>query len=123
MTPSEDEIALDELRRSLYRSQRAGLHDPASTQQVRNALLRSITHLRDDERRFIPYDEPMLSGRTHARRRIKRSLFRLLRYMTFRYDRLLREQASLSVALADRVILLEAELAALRDRVEPGEER
>lgn len=118
-----DDPALDLLRRSLYWSQGAGQHEPRTTQHVRGKMLESIAHLRDDERRFIPYDEPNLSGRSNARRRVKRSLFRILRYMTFRYDRLLREQAQLGVALADRVIALEAEVAVLRERADPPEER
>ncbi|HYJ60456.1 MAG TPA: hypothetical protein VE032_03215 [Actinomycetota bacterium] len=118
--PRDD--ALDALRRSLYWSQGAGMHEPATTQQVRNKLLESIAHLRDDERRYIPYDEPMLSGSTTFRRRVKRYLFKTFRYATWRYDRLLREQAALTVSLADRVIALEAELAALRDRVDPPED-
>lgn len=114
---------LDELRRNLYWARVADRRDRASTERVRNDLLESIAHLRDDERRYIPYDEPMLASPSRPKRRIKRMLFRGLRYMTWRYDRLLREQAALSVALADRVIALEAELATLRDRVDPPEEQ
>ena len=121
MAVGRDE-AFASLRRSLYWSQGAGMHEPATTQQVRNKLLERIAHLRDDERRYIPYDEPNLSARSTVRRRVKRYLFKTFRYASWRYDRLLREQAAITVQLADRVIALEAELAALRDRVDPPED-
>lgn len=122
MADQREDDALEALRRSLYWARGAGMHEPATTQHVRSRLMERITHLRDDEKRFIPYDEPMLSARSKARRRVKRSIFKILRYMTWRYDRLLREQAAVTVSLADRVIALEAELAALRERVDPPED-
>jgi hypothetical protein len=78
---------------------------------------------RTDEQRLIPLGEPHLGATSRWKRRVKYLLFRMLRFMTARYDRLLADQADLTVALSERVIDLEAQLTELRTRVEGRDQR
>jgi hypothetical protein len=121
MADQPREEVLTSLRRHLYWVGGAGEHEPAGTEHVRGKLMDRATRLRADERVYIPLGEPNLGGSTRGRQKAKRLIFRQLRFMTWRYDRLLREQAMLTAALADRVLALEAELAAIREREEEGD--
>ena len=115
----EDEGYLS-LVRHLYWSQEAGARPQAGTKQVREQMLEFVAKMRTDERATTPLGEPHLSARTPWKRKAKYALFRSGRFATRRYDRLLADAMDLSVALAERVIALEREVASLKGE-RPGE--
>jgi len=108
------------LSRALY-----WVHEPrgaqgmdGGTRDVRERMLGFAWHMRTDEEVLIPLGEPHLGASTAWKRRVKYFLFRFLRFMTARYERLLAEQTDLSIALSERVILLEAQLTEVRERLD-----
>jgi hypothetical protein len=109
------------LSRHLYWATEAGSRSEVGTKQVREQLLEFVARMRTDERLLIPLGEPHLSSQTSWKRKVKYALFRYTRFATRRYDRLIGDDADLSVALAERVIELEQEVAALRERLDRSE--
>jgi hypothetical protein len=77
--------------------------------------------MRTDERLVVPLGEQNLASTSVAKGKVKYVLYRLLRPVTWRYDRLLADQTELSVRLAERVIDLEHEVQRLREKVEDDE--
>ncbi len=116
--PDQDE-AYAALSRALYRAQ--GDAVTGGTEDVRERLIEFVAQMRTDERSMIPLGEPNLGSLSGWRRRIKYVMFRTGRFATRRYDRLLGEHAELTVRLAERVLELEHEVEALRERMEPGD--
>jgi hypothetical protein len=115
-----DDPAMIALTRALY-----WVHEPrdaqgpdARTRDVRERMLGFAWHMRTDEEVLIPLGEPHLGAQTAWKRRVKYFLFRFLRFMTARYERLLAEQTDLSIALSERVIALEAQVTELRERLD-----
>ena len=109
------------LSRHLYWATEAGSRAEVGTKQVREQLLEFVARMRTDERLLIPLGEPHLSSPTSWKRRLKYAMFRYTRFGTRRYDRLLGDEADLTVALAERVIELEQEIASLREHLERAE--
>lgn len=110
------------LTRELYWAEEATPRSRMDTAGVRDALHDFALLMRDDERQIIPRGEPNLASRRRWRRRLKVRLFRLMRPISWRYDRLLADLGELSAALADRVAELEAEVERLRaERAGPTE--
>jgi hypothetical protein len=114
---SENELR-DALAREMYWAEEATLRSRMSTGEVRDALHDFAALMRDDEKQVIPRGEPNLASTSRWRRQLKFRLFRLNRPMSWRYDRLLADLGELNAALADRVAVLEAEVARLKDRAE-----
>jgi len=112
MTSEND--AKDALARELYWAEEATPRSRMDTGEVRDALHDFAMLVRDDERQAIPRGEPSLASRSRWRRRLKFGLFRFLRPILRRYDRLLADLGELNAALADRVLVLEAELERLK---------
>jgi hypothetical protein len=110
---SENDLR-DALAREMYWAEEATPRSRMGTGEVRDALHDFAALMRDDERQVVPRGEPNLSSRTRWRRRLKLRLFRLFRPISWRYDRLLGDLGELNAALADRVAVLEAEVARLR---------
>jgi hypothetical protein len=110
---SENEIR-DALAREMYWAEEATPRSRMDTGEVRDALHDFAALMRDDEKQVIPRGEPNLASTSRWRRQLKFRLFRLFRPISWRYDRLLAEQSELNAALADRVAVLEAELARLK---------
>lgn len=113
----------DDLARELYwageGSSRAGM----STPDVRDALHDLAMRLRGDERAPIPRAEPYLASPSRWRRRLKQLLFRGLRPLSRRYDRLLADVTELAASLADRLVQAEAEIESLREGRTPDDGR
>jgi hypothetical protein len=112
---SENELR-DALAREMYWAEEASPRSRMDTGDVRDALHDFAMLMRDDERQVIPRGEPNLASTSRWRRQVKFRLFRLIRPISWRYDRLLADQAELNAALADRVAVLEAEVQRLKDR-------
>jgi hypothetical protein len=106
------------LSRHLYWAQEAGSRTEVGTRQVREDLLEFVARMRTDERLVIPLGEPHLSASTPWKRAMKYAMFRIGRFGTRRYDRLLGDGMDLTVSLAERVIELEGEVEMLRDHLD-----
>ncbi len=114
--------AREALERELYWAEEATPRSRMDVAEVRDALHDFAALMRDDERQMIPRGEPNLASPRRWRRRLKFRVFRLLRPVSRRYDRLLGDLGELAAALADRVASLEAEVARLRARLGEGDE-
>jgi hypothetical protein len=115
---TSDDAPADHLSRELYWAEEGTPLARMTTAEVRNELHDFAALMRADERLAIPRGEVNLASTTRWRRQIKLRLFRLMRPISWRYDRLLADEAELTTALAERVQQLEAELAQLKARLE-----
>jgi hypothetical protein len=113
---SENELR-DALARELYWAEEATPRSRMDTGEVRDALHDFAVLMRADEKQVIPRGEPNLASTSRWRRQLKLRLFRLLRPISWRYDRLLADLGELNAALADRVAVLEAEIRRLRQKL------
>jgi hypothetical protein len=102
------------LERELYWAEEATPRSQMDIAAVRDALHDFAALMRDDQKVAIPRGEPQLTHSVRWRRQLKLRLFRFLRPISKRYDRLLADLGELNAALADRVAELEAEVARLR---------
>jgi hypothetical protein len=116
MTSGND--STEALARELYWAEEATSRSRMTTAEVRDAIHDFAILMRDDEKQFIPRGEPNLASVSPWKRRLKLRLFRLLRPVSRRYDRLLGDLAELNASLADRLAQAEAELARLRDELQ-----
>ena len=119
MTSEND--ARSALERELYWAEEATPRSRMDTGEVRDALHDFAMLMRADEKQVIPRGEPNLASTSRWRRRLKFRLFRLFRPISWRYDRLLADLGELNAALADRVAVLEAEIARLRAELQRRE--
>ncbi len=87
--------------------------DVAATNALASQIREMVAALEADAFRSLPADERALASGPAVRRSIKRAEFRALRPISRRSDRMTAELASLSAALADRVVELEAHVRAL----------
>jgi hypothetical protein len=111
------------LRRELYWAQAGVKHVRADTLWVRDQFSAFALQRRIEESEPRPLGDGTLDARSDARRAVKLGVWRVVRFATRRYDRLLGELAELTTSLAERVIAAEdeverlrAELQELRDR-------
>jgi hypothetical protein len=100
--------------RELYWAEEATPLGRLDTQRVRDGLHDFAALMRADERDVIPRGEPNLASTSRWRRQLKLRVFRFLRPVTWRYDRLLADHAELTTQLAERLQAAEAEVAQLR---------
>lgn len=84
------------------------------TPEIRDRLHDFAAQMRTDEAVVIPMGEGNLASPSKWRRQLKRRLWRLMRPATWRYDRLLADHAELTTSLAEKVMVLEAELDRLK---------
>jgi hypothetical protein len=84
--------------------------------------LDAFTHrLRIEQRQLVPTGETLLGSAAGWKRRIKLVVWRLTRFSTMRYDRLLADLADMNGELASRLLEMEEELARLREELDrPG---
>lgn len=123
---TDHDPAFDDLSRELYWAQERASRARMDTAEVRDRLHDLSMQLRADEKVVIPHGEGNLASRSRWRRKLKYGLFRVMRPISWRYDRLLADQAELTTSLAERLMAAEAELARLRAQVEgsdPGDPR
>lgn len=115
---TSDDAAARRLARELYWAQESTPRATMSTAEVRDELHDFAALMRADEGVAIPRGEATLSSTSPWRRRVKLGLFRLMRPISWRYDRLLADEAELTTVLAERVQQLEAEVAELSARLD-----
>jgi hypothetical protein len=117
---TSDDAPAEHLSRELYWAEEATRLARMTTADVRNELHDFAALMRADEKLAIPRGEVNLASTSRWRRQLKLRLFRLMRPISWRYDRLLADEAELTTALAERVQQLEAELAQISARLEDG---
>lgn len=121
MSPETDETeeshAFRDLARELYWAQERASRARMETPEIRDRLHDLAAQLRADEKVIIPHGEGNLASPSPWRRRLKFALFRLMRPISWRYDRLLADEAELATSLAERLMGAEAEIARLRARL------
>jgi hypothetical protein len=106
-TPEEPRQSLE---RELYW---AGGQEPAAltpTAELRARLEEIAETLHRQWSQAAPWGDPLLTGGSGVKRRLKIALFRGLRPISRRYDRITAELASIGVGLADRLARAEDDL-------------
>jgi hypothetical protein len=118
---TSDDDAAASLERHLYWADGPGVRRAGGTPEVREEMLEFAAKMRTDERLVVPLGEQNMASTSAAKGKVKYFLYRVLRPVTWRYDRLLADQTELSIRLAERVIDLEHEVGRLRAKVEDAD--
>jgi predicted nucleic acid-binding Zn-ribbon protein len=114
----EDSAAYRDLARELYWAQERASRARLDTPEIRDRLHDLAAQLRADEKVIIPHGEGNLASPSRWRRQMKFGIFRVMRPISWRYDRLIADHAELTTSLAERLMAAEAELERLRTRVD-----
>lgn len=112
----------DDARESLQRELYWASGDPAWPTDVPTAELRARLEelagtLHRQWGQAAPWGDPLLTTGSQWKRRFKIVMFRMLRPISRRYDRITAELASIGVALADRVARSEEDLRRQEEEV------
>jgi hypothetical protein len=93
--------------------------DPGTTDlgSILDRLDHYARRMRVEQRQLLPIGETVVDSATPWKRWVKRTVWRLTRFSTMRYDRLLAELAEMNGELARRLQEAEEEVADLRQRV------
>jgi len=91
---------------------------PAHVGSLRERLDAFAHQMRIEERQLVPIGETALGSAVGWRRRTKSLVWRLTRFSTMRYDRLLGDLAEMNGELAQRLLETEEEVARLREELE-----
>ena len=104
-----------DLLREMYWARETAARARMDTAEIRDRLHDFAAQMRTDETAVIPMGEGNLASPSKWRRQLKRRLWRVMRPATWRYDRLLADHAELTTSLAEKVMVLEAEVDRLKD--------
>lgn len=91
---------------------------PADARSLRERLDAFTYQMRADQQQAVPVGETFLGSAAGWKRALKQAVWRLTRFSTMRYDRLLAELAEMNGELARRIVAMEEELARLRRELE-----
>jgi hypothetical protein len=91
---------------------------PTDVGSLRERLDAFIHQLRVEQRQLVPLGETLLGSAAGWKRKTKQVVWRLTRFSTMRYDRLLADLAEMSGELAQRLTETEEEIARLREELE-----
>jgi hypothetical protein len=91
---------------------------PSDAGSLRERLDAFTHQMRMEQRQLVPLGETLLGSTAGWKRRIKSFVWRLTRFSTMRYDRLLAELAEMNGELAERLHETEEEVARLREQLE-----
>lgn len=116
----EESAAYRDLARELYWAQERASRARMGTPEIRDRLHDLAAQLRADEKVIIPHGEGNLASPSRWRRQMKFRLFRVMRPISWRYDRLIADHAELTTSLAERLMAAEAEIARLQARIDGG---
>lgn len=114
----EESAAYHDLARELYWAQERASRARMDTPEIRDRLHDLAAQLRADEKVIIPHGEGNLASPSRWRRQMKFRLFRVMRPISWRYDRLIADHAELTTGLAERLMAAEAEIARLQARLQ-----
>lgn len=125
-TPENEDDAVASLAREVYWAGEGGSSGlPADARTLRERLDAFTYQMRADQRQAVPVGETFLGSDAGWKRGLKQFVWRLTRFSTMRYDRLLAELAEMNGELARRLVATEEELSRLRRRLDDrdGDER
>jgi hypothetical protein len=108
-----DDVTAD-LAREVYWAGDGVSRLPADARSLRERLDAFTFQMRVDMQRAVPVGETFLGSTAGWKRGLKQVVWRLTRFSTMRYDRLLAELAEMDGELARRLVAMEEELARLR---------
>jgi hypothetical protein len=117
---NDESEAARSLTREMYWARDNAARGRMELSEIRDRLHDLSAQLRTDETLVIPIGEGNLASPSRWRRQIKYRLWRVMRPATWRYDRLIADHAELTTSLAEKVMILEAEVERLRAGGEPG---
>jgi hypothetical protein len=95
---------------------------PADAGSLRERLDAFTYRMRADQKQSVPVGETFLGSTAGWKRGLKRFVWRLTRFSTMRYDRLLAELAEMNGELARRLVAMEEDLDRLRRELEDRED-
>ena len=114
--PEDDAVAT--LAREIYWAAEGVSGLPADARSLRERLDAFTYQMRADQRQPVPVGETFLGSDAGWKRGLKQFVWRLTRFSTMRYDRLLAELAEMNGELARRLVATEEELSRLRRRLD-----
>jgi hypothetical protein len=114
-TPDE---TVEALAREVYWATDSVSPPPSDVGSLRERLDAFAHRLRVEQRQLVPVGETLLGSAVGWKRRTKSVVWRLTRFSTSRYDRLIAELAEMNSELAERLRETEAEVARLREELE-----
>ena len=120
MTGTDGSDRSDETASSLAREiywAKEGDPPPTDLDSIRDRLDDFAHRMRVEQRQLVPIGETFLGSAAGWKRTIKLALWRVMRFSTMRYDRLLAELAALNGELAHRLQETEEELARVREEL------
>jgi hypothetical protein len=110
--PPDDTAA--SLAREIYWAKEGDPRPPTDLDSIRDRLDDFARRMRVEQRQRVPVGETLLRSATEWKRKVKMAIWRVTRFSTMRYDRLLAELAELNGELAERLRETEEEVARLR---------
>jgi len=115
---ASDHDPQSDLLREMYWARDTAARGRMDTPEVRDRLHDLAAQLRTDETLVIPMGEGNLASASRWRRQLKYRLWRVMRPATWRYDRLIADHAELTTSLAEKIMVLEAEVDRLKAELE-----
>jgi hypothetical protein len=106
------------LAREVYWAGGATSTLPTDARSLRERMDAFTYQLRADQQQAVPVGETFLGSTSGWKRGLKQFVWRLTRFSTMRYDRLLAELSEMNGELARRLVATEEELARLRRELE-----
>lgn len=118
VAPENVDDAVVTLAREVYWAGEGGSGLPADARSLRERLDAFTYQMRADQRQAVPVGETFLGSDAGWKRGLKQFVWRLTRFSTMRYDRLLAELAEMNGELARRLVATEEELSRLRRQLD-----
>lgn len=112
--PENEDDAVATLAREVYWAGEGSSGLPADARSLRERLDAFTYQMRADQRQAVPVGETFLGSDAGWKRGLKQFVWRLTRFSTMRYDRLLAELAEMNGELARRLAATEEEVSRLR---------
>jgi hypothetical protein len=106
------------LAREVYWAGDGGSRRPADVGSLRERLDAFTHQMRIEQRQPVPIGDAFLESASGWRRRTKLFVWRLTRFSTMRYDRLLGDLAEMNGDLARRLLETEEEVTRLREELD-----
>jgi hypothetical protein len=119
--PSGADDVTSDLAREVYWAGDGVSRLPADARSLRERLDAFTFQMRADQRQAVPIGETFFGSTAGWKRGLKQFVWRLTRFSTMRYDRLLAELAEMNGELARRLVAMEEELVRLRRELEDGD--
>ena len=119
-SPSARGDATSALVREVYWASDGVSRVPTDIGSLRERLDAFTHQMRVEQRQLVPIGETLLGSAAGWKRRVKLFVWRVTRFSTMRYDRLLADLAEMNGELARRLLETEEALARLRDELDRG---